>query len=454
MFKISELRAATSGKITSLKKDCPVSGLSIDSRTIKRGEGFIAVKGDKFDGHDYIRSAIEKGATCVIQSRARTPRQKDNGKTVTIEVKDTTEALCDIARFQRNKFNIPLIAVTGSTGKTTVKEMIALVLSGKLNILKNEGTKNNKIGLSLTLLGLNASHEAAVVELGTNHFNEIEHLAGICSPNVGIITNIGPGHLEYFRDLAGVLREKYSLLNYLKAPHLAVLNADDLLLSRKSAKKSSIPFIVTTGITSNADFHASAVNSRGYDLSFSLNRKYRFGLNIAGRHNIYNALSAIAVARIFGLSCENIARRLSMYKCADGRMTLKMFNGAKFIDDTYNSNPLSLRRALETLADFRVKGRKIFVMGDMLELGKNRGRLHALAGETASLFCDIFVSVGELSRLAASRAKSRGFRVKNVFCCSTPEEARSILFDKIDVSKDDLVLVKGSRAMKMEKIFK
>ena len=468
MFKVSELLKATKGKLINGPRDIIVKGISIDSRTIKKNEAFVAVKGPNFNGHDFINQAIKKEASCII--KAQSVKRKVQNEITLIEVKDTQKALGDIAHFMRKKFNIPVIAVTGSNGKTTTKEMIAWVLSKKFKVLKNEGTKNNQIGLPLALFNLNYKYDIAVLELGTNHFGEIEYLARLCLPNIGIIANIGPAHLEYLGNLKGVLREKYALIENLEKPRLAILNADDTLLKRQVLKKIKKPFIIGFGIKNQCDFFAASIKSCGEKLEFlvnpvrnnnskskisnGVNRKYKFTLNTPGYYNIYNALAAITVARIFGMEYKDIALRLADFNFPEGRLKVITLNKIRFIDDTYNSNPFSLRQALEALDNFRTKGRKIFVMGDMLELGRQRELFHYQAGNQVAKVCDAFITVGKLSKLAADSAKTFGFDIKNIFTCESCQEARNILFNKLSPKQDDVVLVKGSRLMKMEEVFK
>ena len=380
---------------------------------------------------------------------------KDKGRRVTfIEVQDTTKALGDIARFQRRKFNTPVIAVTGSNGKTTTKEMIAHILSRKFKVLKNEGTKNNQIGLPLTLLKLNSSYDIAVLEVGTNHFGEVDYLTKVCQPNMGIIINIGPSHLEYLGDLGGVFREKYKIIENLEKPYIAILNADDDLLKRKIFIKSGKAIILGFGIKDHCDFSASGLRNFNDKIEFCVNQKYKFTLKTPGYYNIYNALAAIAVARIFGIAYKDIILRLNTFDFPQSRLKFRELNSVKFIDDTYNSNPLSLRQALNVLANFRTTGRKIFVMGDMLELGSYKKSFHYQAGQEAAGCCDVFIAVGNLSKLAAKAVRASRFDTKNIFTCQTITEARKILFNKLSLKKGDLVLVKGSRLMKMEEIFK
>ena len=356
MFTLNELLKATGGKLIRGASDSPIRGISIDSRTLKPQEAFIAIKGINFDGHDFIPEAINRGASCVIKNRQS--KTKGALPVALLEVKDTLLALGDIARFQRRKFNLPVIAVTGSNGKTTAKEMIAEVLSVKFRVLKNPGTKNNQIGLPMTLLNLSAGYDMAVLEIGTNHFGEVDYLSRICLPNIGVITNIGPAHLEYLNDLKGVFREKCALLKNLKRPALAILNADDKLLKKELCRKTKGSIVLGFGTRQKSDFFASDIRSKAGRTEFLLRKKHRFALNTAGYHNIYNALIAIGIGRIFGLSYPGISASLSGFTFPEGRLNLKTINNLTFLDDTYNSNPFSLEQALSALAGLKPKGRK------------------------------------------------------------------------------------------------
>ncbi|MFA5090137.1 MAG: UDP-N-acetylmuramoyl-tripeptide--D-alanyl-D-alanine ligase [Candidatus Omnitrophota bacterium] len=456
MFEIREILEATSGRLVDGGISGRVRGISIDSRTIRPDEAFLALEGDNFDGHDFIAEALRKGASCVIRQAQKTglaQRKAVPGSVVVIEVGDGIKALSDIASFQRRKFNIPLIAISGSSGKTTTKDMLARILSRKFRVLKNEGTKNNQIGVSLSLLNLHSYHELVVLELGTNHPGEISSLSRICSPNIGIITNIGPAHLEYLGSLSGVLREKYSLIADLKQPRIAVINADDTLITKKAAAGNSPEAIFTFGLRPGCDFCASCIEDTPRGISFWVNRRHNISLSAIGRHNIYNALAAITVARIFGIGYNDIARQLSGFILPEGRLKPAKAGKVNFIDDTYNSNPLSLNRALEAFAHIACLGRKIFVMGDMLELGKRAGEFHIQAGRQVKEVCDAFIAVGKLSRLAAKAAEAAGFNRKNIFTCQTPRQARQVLYRILCVTGKDTVLVKGSRRMKMEEVF-
>lgn len=452
MFKANDLIKATGGKLICGRADSSLSGVSIDSRAVKPGELFIAIKGEKFDGHDFIVEAVNKGAGCVIYSGRRPAAC--GSRAAFIQHKDTLSALGAVGRFWRRGFDIPVVAVTGSNGKTTTKDMVAAVLSVRYRTLKNQGTRNNAIGLPLTLLKLRRGDQAAVLELGTNHFGEIACLARTAEPGIGIITNIAAAHLKYFGSLRGVMREKVSLLAALKSPRLALVNADDRFLARASSLKGQGLKVLSFGINSPADFSASGLKLLPGGWEFTVNRKHKFRLKSFGRHNIYNALAAIACGRLLGVSYRAMRDPLHGFDFPAGRMNYRLLNQVGFIDDTYNSNPFSLQHALDTLALLSAKGRRILMMGDMLELGRREESFHIRAGQAAAGVCDVLITVGALSRLAAEAARGSGLAAGSVFCCENSRQARQVLKSRVAPKKGDLVLVKGSRLMKMEEVFR
>lgn len=462
MFTIAELLKATEARLIQAGRQEQVRGISIDSRTIPPGFAFVAMRGSNFDGHNFISQAIEKGANCIIIEKGKSRpcvqgwgkgRGKLFDKIAIIEVESTVKAFGDIAAFHRRRFAIPVIAITGSNGKTTAKEMLFWLLSTRFKVLKNEGTKNNHIGLPLTLLKLNKSCDMAVVELGTNHCGEIEYLARIAQPNIAVITQIGPAHLEYFKDLEGVFKEKYSLIEHLVCPAISILNSDDKFLHKKIYTGTKRP-IFSFGMRRPADFFAKDIR-RDKKLEFGIKGLgYKIRLNTLGLGNISNALAAIAVARIFGLDYKTIALKLSTFEFPQGRLKIRELKRIRFIDDTYNSNPLSVKEALNTLAHLKTKGRKIFVMGDMLELGKKAKAFHSQVGRLAGGVCDVLIGVGKLSQGAVEAVRMMGLTRLKVFHCQSARQARDILWKKISVQLEDIVLVKGSRAMQMEKIFR
>ena len=446
MFKISELIKITHGRQYGSVQDALVRGISIDSRTIRTGDLFIAIKGNRFDGHDFLKEAVRKKAAGVIVEEGL----DKSVKVPVIVVKDTIRALADIAAYHRKKFNIPVVGVTGSNGKTTTKDMAAWILEKKFKVLKNPGTQNNQIGLPMALLKLNKNFDIAVLEIGTNHFGEIGYLARVAKPNIGIINNIGPAHLEFLKNLAGVYREKYSLIKNLAFPSIAILNLDDRFLIRNIRDKDK--FVIGFGINHNADYRASGIKRTKNGIEFLVNSRCAIKLKSVGVNNIYNALPAISVARLLGMDYNMIAERLEDFEFHAGRLALIKKDKINFIDDTYNSNPASLGQALDALHNIKTKGRKIFIMGDMLELGRSKENIHRLAGRGIARVADVLITVGSLTRLAAVEANKAGLDINSIFNCDSCEEAKELLFNRIIPKKDDIILVKGSRLMQMEKI--
>jgi len=450
MFRVNEIIEATQGLLIQGNLVDRITGISTDSRRLKPQEAFLALRGVHFDGHDFIVRALKLKASCLIVEK--NPGFFIPAPVAVIKVKDTAIALGDIARFQRQKINLPVIAVTGSNGKTTAKEMIAWVLSASALVLKNEGTKNNQIGLPQTLIQLTPRDNFAVVEIGTNHFGEVDYLAKIARPNIGVITNIGPSHLEFLKNLKGVAKEKTALLDNLAQPALALLNADDKSFKGLIKREVGGRKIFSFGINASSDFRASAIKLKNERIEFKVNSKFNFELSTLGDYNIYNALAAIAVGRLLGLSYFEIRARLAAFKFPKGRLNLVEFKGLRFIDDTYNSNPLSLNAALAALGAANCKGRKILIMGDMLELGKQKELLHRQIAWSITNTCDLLITVGSLARITAVAVKGLGWQAKQIFCCANALQARDLLFKKIYPKANDLILVKGSRSMKLEEV--
>jgi len=447
MFKISEIIKVTQAQLINGKSDLEFSNLSLDTRKIKKGEVFLAIRGSKFDGHDFLKEAEKKGAVGLIVEKI----PKQSFRIPILKVKDTVKALGDIARYQRNKFSLSLIAITGSNGKTTAKEMLAYLLGLRYKVLKNEGTQNNQIGVPLTLLKLNSDYDIVVLELGTNHFGEIEYLTKICSPNIGIILNIGPAHLEFFKNLETVFEEKISLIKNLAYPAIGILNNDDPFL-RTFLRKTKNKFLIGFGIKNKCDFQAEDLKLKKQKVIFSLNQK-DFSLNTLGFFNVYNALASFVVCRLFGFSYEELKVSLKKFKFPPQRLEIKEIKGITFIDDTYNANPGSLNEALNVLERLKAKNRKIVVLGDMLELGKEAEKFHYQLGIRILKLCDIIIGVGEFFGRLDEIAK-KNYLKKTVLTCATSEEARDLLFKIIKPKKGDLVLVKGSRLMQMEEVLK
>lgn len=456
MLDTKDILEATEGKLLKGGAEGGFSSVSTDTRTIKQGALFIAIKGPNFDGHNFINEAISKGAIgAVVNSPSPVPlpdgeRSKARGPDfILIEVKDTVKALGDIARSHRRKFDIPIIAITGSNGKTTTKEMAAEILARKYNILKNEGTENNFIGVPLTLLRLNSAYEIAVLELGSNHSGEIARLSEIVQPSCGVVVNVGPSHLEFFNTVDNVRKEKLNLLKRLGSDSVSVVNGDDAQLVKEA--KAMCAEVVTFGLSAGCDFSATDVREGEDGINFTLNSGYRFHLNLLGRHNIYNALASMAVGSLYGVSAEEAATVLKDFRLPKLRMEFIEAGGIKFIFDCYNSNPSSMAGAIETIKGMDSSGRKIVVAGDMLELGRAGPDLHKKIGRLAAeAKVDILMSVGPLSRFILEGAQEEGIGGDSLLHFDNSVAAAKALKDILKVG--DLVLVKGSRGMKMEEI--
>ena len=420
-------------------------GISIDSRTIKRGEIFIALKGKNFDGHDFVKKALSKGAKAAIVSRI--PDTGPQNKKRLIKVKDTLKTLGDIACAHRKKYTVPVVAVTGSNGKTTTKDMIAHMLSTKYKVLKNETSKNNLIGLPLTLLKLTEKHDVAVLEMGMNKFGEIARLSEIAKPHIGVVTNIGPSHLEFLGTVKNILMAKMELIERLTKYDIAVLNNDDIYLRNlKWSKCRRIYF----GIKRKCEFQAEDLLYKNNKWQFSIDNNPLLQLPVLGHHNIYNALAAIAIARQFNLKYNSIRSQLRTYRQSSRmRLELKSIKGIEIIDDSYNANPASMKSAINTLSRYDARGKRILVAGDMLELGKKSKAMHKSIGKmVASAPVKALITIGEFSSFISRAAKKCG--MNKTYHAQSHEEAARIL--QRLARPGDVILLKGSRGMQMEKI--
>lgn len=448
MFNLKELISATQGQTSSKKSVKRFCGVSIDTRKIREGEVFVAIPGKRFEGHDFIDEAVKKGAGVVVYNNPLKIKVFHKG-IIYLKVQDTVEALGNIARFHRRRFKIPVIAITGSSGKTTTKEMASWVLGAEYHVLKNEGTKNNLIGVPLTLLSIHSKHDLCVIEMGTNRFGEIKRLAEIAEPTFGVITNIGPAHLEFLKNLKGVYQEKIELLRQLKPPGIVLLNKADLILSKLGRIKNQPIFFY--GINRECDFRATDIIYDGYNSISFLFNNHPFKINHCALHNVSNALVAIACGLMFGLDIDVIRRRLEIFDHPEMRLKEIVLKQCIVYDDSYNSNPQSLKQAIDVLCRRTAQGRKILVMGDMLELGAQSEEFHEYFGRYVSKkSIDIFVTLGNFSRLAMEHACKNGMSFSCVRHFDDCSSAAAFLHENI--RQGDVLLIKGSRSMQMEKI--
>ncbi|MGH9521450.1 MAG: UDP-N-acetylmuramoyl-tripeptide--D-alanyl-D-alanine ligase [Terriglobales bacterium] len=431
----------------SFDRDEVVSGYSIDSRTIQPGELFFAVKGERFDGHDFVEAALERDAAGVVVAREQAARYQSKSRLLVVP--EPLEALQRLGRSVRRLWNKPLVAITGSAGKTTTKEAIAALLATKFKVLKSEGNLNNHFGLPLQLLKLRQEHEIAVVELGMNHAGEITALAAIAQPDIGVVTNVAPVHLGFFDSIAGIARAKYELIQSLSANGVAVLNADDEYVSQFG--RDFAGRVLTFGIERPATVCAQNIRELGTDGSeFEVvadSKRAVARLPLIGRHNIYNALAAVTVALERGVALEQAAGTLASLMPSDKRGQVLEIAGATVINDSYNSNPKALDSVVDALAGMPAKGRRIVVAGEMLELGPATDDLHRRSGEhMAERKIDVLIGVRGAARQMVEAASAKGMRTEFV---DTPEQAGEWLAREI--RPGDLVLLKASRGVRLEK---
>ncbi len=442
LSRIAEFLAATG----EFDDKAVAKGYSIDSRTLRPGELFLAVKGERLDGHDFVEQALERGAIAAVVGKGQIARY--TVKTPLLAVDDTLTALQTLARAVRRLWAKPLIGVTGSTGKTTTKEAIAHLLSQRFRVLKSEGNFNNHFGLPLMLLKLEPEHEAAVIELGMSHAGEIAALAKIAQPEVGVVTNVAPVHLEFFKSVADIARAKYELVESLPAGGTAVLNADDEYVSQFG--RDFHGKVVMYGLRSSADVRAENIEARGaqgstFDVVMGGCRE-KAALRLVGRHNIYNALAAVAAGLERGLSPSEAVSALASLPPADKRGQVVQVGNITVVNDCYNSNPAALDAMVDALAAMPAR-RRIVVAGEMLELGPAGEEMHRTAGRhIAEKKIDVLLGVRGLAQAMVEAASRAGIHAEFV---ATPEEAGKWLAS--ETRDGDVVLLKASRGVKLER---
>lgn len=414
-----------------------------DTRKITNGCLFIAIKGDNFDGHDFAAKAVENGAQAVIV-------EKDCGLDERqIVVASTRQALLDLAGYYRSHFNIPVIGVTGSVGKTTTKEMIHAVMSSKYKTLKNEGNLNNEIGVPLTLFRLDKTHEAAVIEMGMSNFEEIARITRAVKPDVAVISNIGVSHIENLGSREGILRAKLEILEGMKDDAPVILNADDDMLI--TVRPGAHP-VVYYGIENEKSlFKATEITSKESETVLSVGFSggtATVSLPYPGRHNVYNSLAAVAAGSLFGIETSDALEALKNYVPAGMRQRINKIHGMTFIEDCYNASPDSQAAALAVLGGMNSK-RKIAVIGDMLELGSVSREAHYGVGtKAAENKIDAVFTYGERSLETAKGATDGG--VADVRSFSDKQQLSAVLADYLE--QGDAVLFKASRGMKLEEV--
>ena len=449
LMKVMELSHGCCAENAPL--ECLVSGVSTDSRKLQTGDLFVALKGDRFNGHDFLEEVVQKGAVAAMVEQDEMSRRVSALPLVFVD--ETLAGLQNMACNYRRTLQVRTVAIAGSNGKTGTKEMVAAVLGTHFLVFKNSGNLNNHIGVPISLLKLDAAHEVGVFEVGTNHPGELIFLLEMVRPLAGIITTIGEEHLEYFHDLEGVVKEEGMLAEMLPLEGLLVLNADDPWTPSIACRSKTR--VVTFGFSVSAAYRATDVGVSFSGTRFKLmtpKGERDVALQLLGRHQVTHALAATAVGEFFGLDLDQICRGLEAMAPIKMRMEPKITReGVWIINDAYNANPDSMRAALETMRDLSVKGRRFAILGEMRELGKVSKSAHWEVGRKAvENGIDVLVVVGEEARPMVEGACDAKSRVSRIKFFQNPKQAGEII--RKETSRGDAVLIKASRGVALEKV--
>lgn len=461
-LKSSRILAVTDGKLLMGEETAEFRQVSTDSRSVLEGDLFIALKGEQFDGHEYVDMALERGAKgAIISNESVFTKIAKKYADLSCEaqpkiflVKDTLIALGQIANAYRRRFSCKIVAVTGSVGKTSTKEIVASVLEDSMNVHKTEGNFNNEIGVPKTLFMLRKEHEVAVVEMGMNHKGEIGRLSNMTQPDIAIITNIGDAHIGILGSKQNILKAKLEIVSGLNKDGTLIVNGDDVLLA--SVVGMIDKKVMTYGLSEGVDVRATSVvrnanDNLCFDVEYS-GRMRSVVLHNPGLHNVSNALAAIAVGLVLGISFEKLVDSISDLKCFDKRMKMETIGQYKLIDDTYNASPTAMRAALKMLGEMNHNGRRVAVLGDMLELGEFSENLHMMVGrEAIQQSVDFVVAVGKFAEAIKKGALEEGASDDRVVTCANNNEA--ILLLKNRIQKNDCILFKASRGSRIDEVY-
>ncbi|SDG38793.1 UDP-N-acetylmuramoyl-tripeptide--D-alanyl-D-alanine ligase [Selenomonas sp. WCT3] len=450
-FNLEEVQAITKASVYAKEKE-NFCDLVSDTRKISEGVLFLAFKGERFNGEDFAAEALEKGAAGVMVSRDCAPEILAACKGTVLQVEDTLTAYQQLAHAWRMRFtDLPVIAITGSNGKTTTKDLTAAVLSARGPVLKTQANFNNEIGLPMTLLGIRKEHTAAVVEIGMRGFHQIEAMAPIAEPKLGIVTNVGETHMELLGSLENIAKAKAELVEAIPAGGTVILNADNKYVAGMRDKAKAGVHVLTFGLEQEADVRGDAIETEGQTTRFSVTyqqERHEYTIAMVGRHNVYNALAAIAAGFALGLTAAEISQGLQHLEATKMRFECQKVKDWNVVNDAYNASPMSMTAAINTLSEL-TKGRKIAVMGDMLELGSVSVEAHRRVGEElAEHHFAAVITRGEMGNHIADGAEAGG--IATVYRCTSHEEAAQRLHEILQ--PDDTILFKGSRGMQMEKI--
>ena len=444
---IKKVISAEAGQ--SVDPQAEFCGLSIDSRTIEPENIFVAIDGEVHDGHRFIQQASDKGAALIIVEQGNRNPIPAEVKAVALIVEDTKLALRQLARWWKDKFDLKVIALTGTNGKTTSKEMIADALAQKYSVFRTPGNFNNLYGIPLSLCQLNDSYRVAVMELGMSYPGEIETLTKLVQPDIALITNIGPAHLETMGTIENITRAKFELLDNLRDDAVVILNLDDKILNQRYKTENHQKF--GFAVNAEADLKPTGFSSNSFGRMIFNYDDQEIHLAIPGLHNLSNALAACAVAQQMNVPASNIKTALENYQSSNSRMQIVTAGKVTIIDDSYNANPTSMRYALQVLAQVETPGRKLAILGDMKELGKDEISMHQEVGQIfAELNLDRLITAGKLGMQIATGANYAGFDPQKTRTFLQTEEI--LEFIEKDLLDGDCVLVKASRAMQFDTI--
>src|SRR5215468_241808 len=444
---LSQIAQLAGASLSSSDGTVVINKVSTDSRTIKPGELFVALRGENFEGHDFVEVSAKSGATGALVDLKWAGTVPNHF--ALLRTTDTLQAYQALAANYRRSLALKVLAITGSNGKTSTKDFAASVLARKFRVTKTEGNFNNHVGLPRTILEAASEHEVGVWEIGMNHPGEIATLSQIAAPDAAIITNIGVAHIEFIGSREAIAGEKGALAEVIGPEGTVILNADDPFSKGIAARtRAKVVFAGTIdGAVRAIEIRQSADGSEFTILEGA--HRCRAQLPVAGLHMVQNALLAVAAGRAFGLSIEECAAGLASAPLTKARLQIKEINGVQFLDDSYNANPDSMKAALRTLVELDTEGKRIAVLGEMRELGSESERGHREIGETAAtLGVDQLITIGDAAKLIAEAARSAG--LDNVLSARSTAEAARLLGEIAEPG--DLVLIKGSRAARMEEV--
>jgi len=446
-LSLSEIVEAINGEILINNNEGNFNKISTDTRKIEKDNLFIALKGENFNGNDYVIHAIGNGASIIIVDEIKFKVEELNNRVTIIKVENTKTALGDLARFYRKKIGIKVVGITGSTGKTSTKDLVAAFLSGKYKVFKTQGNFNNEIGLPLMIFELSKEYDIAVLEMGTSNFGEINRLASIACPNISAITNIGVAHIEYLKSRENILKEKMCISDFFEDKNSLIVNCENDML--KTVNKGDKFNLEKIGYDENYNLYAKNIEltceTTSFDAIANNNESHRFKLNMVGEHNVLNALIGIQIAKDLGLTFDEMEKGLENFNATSMRLEFINKNNFTIINDSYNANPDSMKAALKVLENYS-GNRKIAVLGAMGELGDYAKEAHTEVGRFAKGKADILLTTGDFKE-----CYEEGFK-EGTILFKTKQELMEKLANMIKIN--DTILVKASRSEKFEEIIK